>query len=389
MLEAGRHPNIKLLAYSEVTSVTGKQGNFTVKVLKKARFVDEKECTACGKCIEKCPKKVPNEFELGLDKRKSIYLYFPQGIPAVVTIDKENCLFFATGKCRVCERFCEKKCIDFEQKDEVVTLNPGAIIVATGFDMFDPSHLTQYGYGKYKNVITALEYERLICAFGPKGGELLRPSDEKHAEVIGYIQCVGSRSVKDNKYCSSVCCMHATKEAMLAREHDPKAESFIFYTDFRAFGKGFQKYIRRGEQEYGIKYIRSRVAEITEDKEQNPIIWYEDTESRTVKNMKVDLVVLSTALIPKIDAPILAKILDVKIDEYGFIKTDPFDPTDTTKPGVFAAGYCQAPLDIPECVAQASAAAQRAAEVVLPKAVSRSSQKSQDCKTRSRRKTKV
>lgn len=365
MLEAGRHPNINLLAYSEVKSVTGKAGNFTVKVLKKARFVDEKECTSCGKCVEKCPKKVPNEFELGLDKRKAIYLYFPQGIPAVVTIDTENCIYFATGKCKVCEKFCEKKAIDFEQKDETITLHPGAIIVATGFDMYDPTHLSQYGYGKYKNVIISMEYERLICAFGPKKGELLRPSDEKHAEVIGYIQCVGSRSLKDNRFCSSVCCMHATKEAMLAREHDSKAESFIFYTDFRAFGKGFQKYIKRGEEEYGIKYIRSRVAEITEDEEQNPIIWYEDTKTRMVKSKKVDLVVLATALVPRKDVSGLAKVLGVELDEYKFFKTDPFTPTDTTKSGIFAAGYCQAPLDIPECVAQASAAAQRAANVVL------------------------
>jgi len=367
MLEAGRHPNINLLTYSEVKSVIGKSGSFTVKVLKKARLVNEKECTACGKCIEKCPKKVPNEFELGLGIRKAIYLYFPQGIPAVVTIDKENCIHIATGKCKVCEKFCEKKAIDFNQKDEMITLHPGAIIVATGFDMYDPTHLTQYGYGIFKNVITSLEYERLICAFGPKNGNLTRLSDEKHAEIIGYVQCVGSRSLKDNKFCSSVCCMHATKEAMLAKEHDAKAESFIFYTDFRAVGKGFQKYVRRGEQEYGIKYIRSRVAEVTEDEEQNPIIWYEDTETRTVKSKKVDLVVLATSLVPQKDAPALAKLLGLKLNESGFFKTNPFTPTETTKSGIFTCGYCQGPLDIPESVAQASAAAEKAADVVLSK----------------------
>ncbi len=384
MLEAGRHPNINLLAYSEVTSVKGSSGDFKVKINKKARYVNEAECTACGKCIEKCPKKVPDEFELGHGKRKAIYQYFPQGIPAVVTIDKDHCLYFATGKCRVCERFCEKKCIDFEQKDKTITLDAGAIIVSTGFDMFDPTHLTQYGYGKYKNVITSLEYERLICAFGPMNGELRRPSDGEHAENIGYVQCVGSRSMKDNRFCSSVCCMHATKEAMLAREHDEKAESTIFYTDFRAVGKGFQKYIIRGEKEYGINYIRSRVAEITIDEKENPIIWYEDTESRTVKGKTFDMVVLSTSLIPSKGTPKLAKLLGIELDDCGFFRTNPMVPTETTKSGIFACGYCQGPLDIPESVAQASAAAERAADVVLSRAAG--SQNSQ--KTGKRKKAK-
>jgi heterodisulfide reductase subunit A len=389
MLEAGRHPNINLLAYSEVQSVNGTSGNFEVKIKKKARYVNEEECTACGKCIEKCPKKVPNEFDLGHGKRKAIYQYFPQGIPAVVTIDKANCLYFATGKCKVCERFCEKKCIDFEQKDKTITVNAGAIILATGFDMFDPTHLTQYGYGKYKNVITALEYERLICAFGPLNGELKRPSDGEEAEDIGYIQCVGSRSLKDNRFCSSVCCMHATKEAMLAREHDEKAQSTIFYTDFRAVGKGFQKYIIRGEKEYGIHYIRSRVAEITIDEKQSPIVWYEDTESQSVKSKKFDMVVLSTALVPSKGTLELAKLLGIELDDCGFFKTNPMEPTQTTKSGIFASGYCQGPLDIPECVAQASAAAERAADVVLSNGGSPGSQKSQGDKEQSMRKTKV
>jgi heterodisulfide reductase subunit A len=365
MMEAGRHPNIELLAYSEVKKVDYRKGNFKVKVLKKARYVKEDVCTACGKCFEKCPKKVPSEFELGHGTRKAIYLSFPQGIPAVATIDKENCLYFATGKCKVCEKFCDIGAIDFEQKAQTIIVEPGAIIVSTGFDMFDPSHLTQYGYGKYKNVITSLEYERLICAFGPTDGELRKPSDGKHAKNIAYVQCVGSRSLKDNRFCSSVCCMHATKEAMLAREHDPNAQSSIFYTDFRAVGKNFQKYIKKGKEKYGINYIRSRVAEITEDNEHNPTIWYEDTESRKVKAKKFDMVVLSTSLIPQKDSPELAKMLGIELDEYGFFKTDPFSPTQATRDGIFVCGYCQGPLDIPESVAQASAAAERAASVIL------------------------
>lgn len=372
MLDVGRHPNIDILAYSEVKEVSGEVGNFKVKVNRKARYVKEEICNACGDCIAKCPmRKVPDEFDMKLRNRRAIYLYFSQGIPAVATIDKEHCIYFRTGKCRVCEKFCQKGAIDFEQKDQMLSLNVGAVILATGFDLMDPSGLTQYGYGRIKNVITGLEYERLINATGPTDGHLLRRSDEKLAKKVAYLQCVGSRDLNNCSYCSYVCCMYSVKDAMLAREHDPESVSYIFHTDLRNVGKWFQKYEIRGKEEYGINFIRSRVAEITEDEEQNPIVWYEDTNSHEVKSLPVDMAVLATAAMPSKGIKELVKLLGVTTDEYGFIKTGLPFPTDTSVPGIFACGFCIAPADIPESVAQASGAASRAAEVVFARKAKR------------------
>jgi heterodisulfide reductase subunit A len=281
-----------------------------------------------------------------------------------MTIDRENCLYLTRGVCRICEKFCTRNAIDFEQKDTDVTIKVGAIIVATGFDPFDPSGIPQYGYKRYRNVITSLEYERLICASGPTGGHLTRPSDQTPVETLAFVQCVGSRDLKNNPYCSSVCCMHATKEAMLAHEHDPKVKSHIFYMDLRAAGKGFQKYVARGEHEYNISYTRGRVAKITEDRKEKPIIWYEEIQSSKTKKIPVDLAVLATSLLPRKGVEELAKVLDVELDEYNFFKTDHLSPLDTTRPGIFVCGCCREPTDIPESVAQASGAAARAAEIV-------------------------
>ncbi|UCG45384.1 MAG: CoB--CoM heterodisulfide reductase iron-sulfur subunit A family protein [Candidatus Bathyarchaeota archaeon] len=360
-----RHPNITLHTLSEVKNVIGQTGDFSVKLRKYARFVKEKECINCGECAVKCPVKVLDEFDMGLRKREAIYLYYLQGVPAVMTIDRRNCLFLTRGVCKICEKFCTKNAIDFEQKDMEITLHVGAIIVATGFDPFDPSGIHQYGYKRYRNAITSLEYERLICASGPTGGHLTRPSDKKPAESIAFIQCVGSRDLKNNRYCSSVCCMHATKEAMLAFEHDPKVKSLIFYMDLRAAGKGFQKYVVRGEQEYNISYIRSRVAKITEDRNENPIVWYEDPQSSKTKKTTVDLAVLATSLMPRKGVEELAKVLGIELDEFKFFKTDPLKPLDTTKPGIFVCGCCREPTDIPDSVTQASGASERAAEIVM------------------------
>ena len=359
-----RHQNITLHTLSEVKEVTGQMGDFSVKLRKYARFVDEDKCVNCGDCAAKCPVKVPDEFDMGLRRREAIYPYYLQGVPAVMTIDRENCLYLTRGVCRICERFCTREAIDFEQKDTDVMVNIGAIIIATGFDPYDPSGIPQYGYKRYRNVITSLEYERLICASGPTGGHLVRPSDNKSAEKIAFVQCVGSRDLKNNRYCSSVCCMHATKEAMLAYEHDPRVKSYIFYMDLRASGKGFQEYIARGEQDYNISYIRGRAAKITEDHDENPIVWYEETESSKTDKITVDLAVLATSLMPRSDAVELSAILGIELDRYNFLKTDPLSPLDTTRPGIFACGCCREPTDIPESVAQASGAAARAAETV-------------------------
>jgi len=360
-----RHTNITLHTLSEVKEVTGQVRDFSVKLRKYARFVKEKECVNCGECAAKCPVKVPDEFDMGLRKREAIYPYYLQGVPAVMTIDRENCLYLTRGVCKICEKICSKKAIDFEQEDTNVMLHVGAIIVATGFDPYDPSGIPQYGYKRYRNVVISLEYERLICASGPTGGHLLRPSDDKPAEKIAFVQCVGSRDLKNNRYCSSVCCMHATKEAMLAYEHNPKVKSYIFYMDLRAAGKSFQEYVARGEQEYNISYIRGRVAKITEDHDENLMVWYEETKSSKTKKMTVDLAVLATSLMPRRSVKELAKALGVELDEYNFFKTDPLIPLDTTKPGIFVCGCCRDPTDIPESVTQASGAAERAAETVM------------------------
>lgn len=367
MIEVAQHPNVKLLSYSEIESVSGEVGSFTAKIKKKARSVIEDKCTGCGTCTEKCPWKTDSEFNAGTGQRRAIYTPFPQAIPNVAVIDRETCVYFLKGTCKACERFCEAKAIDFEQTDQFTDIDIGAIILATGLDPYPLTSLGEYQYGKIKDVITALEFERLICASGPTNGELVRPSDGKTPERLAFIQCVGSRDFKNKAYCSAVCCMHATKEAILANEHHPETKSSIFYMDLRAVGKGFQEYVSRASSEYNVTYIRSRPGNITVDQESNnPVIWYEDTTTGETKNMEVELVVLCQALIPSQGTQEAAGNLGVGLDEYGFIDVpDKFVlPVDTGKPGIFVCGYAHSPRDIPDSIIQASATAARVAEVL-------------------------
>jgi heterodisulfide reductase subunit A len=365
MVECARHPNIVLHTYSEVEAVSGSAGAFEVQVRKRARYVDEERCTGCGDCARKCPRKVPDAFNVGLDKRRAIYLHFPQAVPMVMTIDADHCTYLTRGKCGLCQMICEAGAIDFEQRDQVFSLEVGAIVMATGYDFYDPSPIGQYHYHRYPHVITALEYERLISASGPTGGHLRRPSDDRPAKTIGFVQCAGSRHVRHNRYCSTVCCVHSTKEAVLAWEHDQDTNSYVFFTDLRGSGKGFREYMERAEREYNVNFVHGRVAQILEDETHNPIIRYEDALSLRPQRMAVDLAVLATSLVPRHDAPQFAGILDVELDEFGFVRTEPFAPSDTSRSGVFACGCCLGPADIPQSVAQASAAAARAAEVAL------------------------
>jgi heterodisulfide reductase subunit A len=370
MIECAGHENVHLLTYSEVASVEGHAGGFRVSVQKKPRYVNLDRCTGCGECVEKCPRRVPDEFNVGLDRRRAIYLPFPQAVPRKMTIDAEHCLYLTDlekDRCRLCEEVCQAGAIDWEQQEEIVELDIGAIVVATGFDPYDVSALEEYGFGTIPNVITGLQYERLVSASGPTGGELLRPSDKKHPHTVAFIQCVGSRDVNHNPYCSSVCCMFATKEAILANEHDPETSSYIFYTDLRAGGKRFQEYITRAKEEYQVIYIRSRPGIIGENPETgDPILRYEDTNLRQVQEMEVDLVVLCQALIPRDGQGEVAESLGITLDEYGFVYTPErlLRPVDTSVPGIFACGYCQSPQDIPDSVAQASGAAARVAELL-------------------------
>ncbi|UCG70072.1 MAG: CoB--CoM heterodisulfide reductase iron-sulfur subunit A family protein, partial [Thermoplasmata archaeon] len=272
MNECFAHPNIEVMTYSELISLKGDAPNFKATILKKARYIDEKKCTGCGDCTKKCPTKVPNKYNMNLDERKAIYLPFPQSVPRIMTIDKEKCLKFTKDKCGNCSKVCKAGAIDYEQKDEEIVVQVGAVVVASGFEIYKPIEMFEYGYGKYQNVRTAIEYERLICASGPTEGHLIVEPDGEHPRRIGFIQCVGSRDFRrENPYCSSVCCMYATKEAMLAREHYEDIEAYIFYTDLRAVGKNFQEYVDRAKKDYDIKYIRARPGQIVENPDTNKL----------------------------------------------------------------------------------------------------------------------
>ena len=362
MIECSRHTNIRLLTHSELSEVHGSAGDFTVKILKKPGYVDEEKCTGCGVCAENCPVEIPNEFDMGIGIRKAISVPFPQAVPLKYTIDEDNCL-----KCGLCEKVCGAKAINFDQKPETLSLDVGAIVVASGFELFDVRQRSEYGYGRHRNVLMSLEFERLLSASGPTRGHLMRLSDGRIPKTIAFVQCVGSRSQKDLPYCSAVCCMYATKEAILIKEHNPDCEVYIFHMGLKVFGKGFQEFLNRAEDEWHVKYIEghpSRIEGITNAGDL--LIRYEDVLHGDLKDIRADLVVLCPALIPRKSNGKLAKTLGIDLDEHGFFKSrDPiFSPIDTNAPGVFICGYCQGPKDIPESVAQASGSAARAAEVI-------------------------
>lgn len=365
MADCYAHPNINVMTYSEVKEVKGSAGDFTVKVLKKARFVDESKCTGCCECIEKCPVKVPSEWEQGMSMRKAIYLPFMQAVPRVAVIDKENCRMIKEGKCGVCKKICKREAISYEMKDEEVELKVAAIIVAIGYDLWDPSVAAEYGYGKYPNVFTAMEYERMINAAGPTGGHIKRRSDGEHPKRMAFIQCVGSRNPQmGHPYCCAVCCMFSVKEAMLAKEHYDDIQSTIFYKDLRTCAKNFFEYAERARRDYGVRTINSD-GTVKENKDNhNPIVVY-DVGGRPVEE-EFDLVVLANTLIPRKDAGELAKILGIKQDEFGFYASidSVMNPGVTGVPGIFIAGYCAGPADIPESVAQGSRAAAKAMQII-------------------------
>ena len=362
---AARHPKIKLYTLSEVVGLEGEASNFTAKILQHPRYIKEDACINCGLCIDKCPVRIDDDFNVGLNKRKAIYLDYLQGIPAKMAIDDRYCIYLTRGKCGVCKKVCEKEAIDFEQKEKTFDLDVGAVIVATGYDPFDPTPLYNFGYGRIKNVITAIEMERFECASGPTKGHLERPSDGKPAKNLAFIQCVGSRDKNYNNYCSSICCMYSTKEAMIAYEHDNEIQTKIFYIDMRAGGKNFRKYLKRGEEEYNITYVKGKVGEIREDNEQNPIINYEDINTGEIKTEKFDFVILATSLVPKKGTNKLVNSLGLTQDQYNFIETLPNVPIKTTKEGVFSCGCCHEPMDIPNSVVEASGAAALAVEIII------------------------
>ena len=362
MSMVGSHPYIELMTYSEVVEVSGYVGNFKVKIRKKARSIDMDKCTGCGICIEKCPWKAESEFDAGLGKRKAIYTPFPQAVPNVPVIDREHCVYFLKGACRACEKFCEPKAINFEQEDEIIEVEVGNIIVATGFNVFDPTPIYQYGYKRLDNVITSLEFERMISSTGPTAGEIVL-KDGSEPESIAIIHCVGSRDDKYHEYCSRVCCMQSIKFSHLIKEHLPGVKVYEFYIDIRSFGKGYEEFYNRVLDE-GVIFFRGRPAEVTDiaetpEEEGKLIVQFEDTLIGKQRRLPVDMVILSVALEANPDAEAVARMFNISRSADGFFleRHPKLDPVATTTDGTFVAGCCQGPKDIPDTVAQALAAA--------------------------------
>jgi heterodisulfide reductase subunit A len=367
MVEVFRNPNIELMTYHEVKKISGDIGNFTVTVLKKPRYVDETKCKGCGDCATKCPKiQVPNVFDMGLGKRKSVYIPFPQAVPPVYLIDPEICLKLTKGVCGVCEKVCTVEAIDYEQKPQDIEINVGAIVVATGFDMPAEQLSSRWGY-RYENVVSALEYERILCASGPFEGHVLRPSDQNEPQKIAFVQCAGSRDLHENvPYCSSVCCMYTAKEAIITKEHSDNSDCYVFRHDIRAYGKNFYEFTQRAQEEYGVKYFQTKISSIDEDKENHDLlIHYEDLRTGKFSDFRANLVVLATPLVPTKGTEEMAKILDVELDKYNFYKERSyFNKSLSSKEGIFLCGFCQGPMDIPETVADASGVASQVAVIL-------------------------
>ncbi|AGL01211.1 CoB--CoM heterodisulfide reductase iron-sulfur subunit A family protein [Desulfoscipio gibsoniae] len=364
-VECNRHPNIEIMTYTEVDSVEGKAGDFKVILNKKPRYINESKCTGCTTCVEYCPVLYPNQFNQEISKNKAIHIYFAQAIPLKPYID-ESCLYLKENKCRICEGVCKNKAIDFNQTAEKVEVKVGAIILSPGFEPFDPKLREEYRYGEFANVVTSMDYERLLCATGPYEGEILRASDKKHPHKIAWIQCVGSRQVLPggNSYCSSVCCTYAQKHVILTKDHDAGAECTIFHNDIRSYGKDFERFYQRTAKLPGVRFIRSYVSIVKEDPETKNVTVRYSTTVDGVKEEEFDMVVLSVGLNPPVDAKGLADKFGIELNAQGFCKTNPVNPMETSRPGIFVSGAFQGPLDIPESVVTASGAGSQCGELL-------------------------
>ncbi|MBE0480838.1 MAG: CoB--CoM heterodisulfide reductase iron-sulfur subunit A family protein [Dehalococcoidia bacterium] len=367
MMDVGRHPGIKLFTYSTVEEVSGYVGNFKVRIRRKARYVDEDECNACGECAKVCPVVVPDEFQQGFSSRKAAYMAFPQAVPSAYLIDMVNCLGNNPIACARCIDACDKRCINLNMEDTSEEIQVGTIVVATGMGVYDPTPLDEYGYTRFENVITSMEFERLICGGGPTDGHLVRPSDHETPKRIGFIQCVGSRTEnRGNPYCSNVCCMNSIKDSLLIKEHHPDSEIYVFYMDIRAFGKGFEDLFRRSKEE-GVRYIRGLPGEIREDPAtRNLLLRVENTTTARIEEHELDMLVLSLGLEPDEDLKRLANLLNLSQTGDGFVmEAHPkLRPVDAPTPGIFFAGCVEAPKDVKDSVTQAGAAAARSAIIL-------------------------
>ncbi|WP_461394268.1 FAD-dependent oxidoreductase [Deferrisoma sp.] len=363
-VECHRHPNIEIITYAEVAEVEGEAGDFTVTLVKKPRYVREDRCTGCGVCTEYCPVEYPDEFNQGISQAKAVHIYFGQAIPLVPYID-DSCLYLKERKCRICVDVCKARAIDFNQKPQKVEIKVGAIILAPGFTPYDPRIKPEYHYGEYPNVVTSLDFERIMCATGPNEGEILRPSDGRHPHKIAWLHCVGSRQVTEGarSYCSAVCCTYTQKQVILTKDHDAEAECVVFHNDIRAYGKDFERFYQRAAALPGVRFVRSYASIVREDPEtHNVVVRYTTPEG--VKEEEFDMVVLSVGLTPPKDADRLAQTLGIELNSHGFHRVDPANPMRTRRPGVFVSGAFQGPLDIPEAVVSASGAGSQCGELL-------------------------
>jgi heterodisulfide reductase subunit A len=369
MMDAGRHPRIRLHTLSEVVALEGEAGDFRARVRHQPRFVDPELCIGCGLCSEACPSVRPNPYDAGLKAAKAIDRPFPQAVPATYHLDRDACLNDEFLVCERCVKACDPDAIDFDDVPTETTLDVGAVVVATGFDELDPRELQAFGYGRAPNVMTGLEFERLLCATGPTSGRVLRPTDNEVPDRIVFVQCVGSRGEGGRPYCSRYCCMNSVKSAMLAHEHEPGIEECVLlYTDMRAVGRGYDAFVDRCLSRDDIRHVRGRPAKIQEDPTTGDLtLWVEDFRTGRPDKIEAQMVVLSTAALPARGSAELADILGVEVDDQGFFKRrDPeFVPTELSRPGIHVAGSAGAPAIVPECVAQGGAAAAEAAVHVL------------------------
>jgi len=359
MVEVGHHPNIKLYSYSEVEEVSGYVGNFKVKIKGKPRFIDFDKCIGCGICLGKCPVEVASEFEQGLATRKAIYIPFPQAVPAKAVIDAEHCLYFQTGRCKICEKFCPTEAVDYNQKEEFVEEQVGAIVVATGYELYPVEKITEYGKGEYKDVINGLQFERLLSASGPTQGEIRRPSDGKIPKTVVFISCAGSRDPEHHlPYCSKICCMYTAKHALLYKHHIPDGEAIVFYLDTRTAGKDYEEFFTRAREEGKVTYIKGKPSRVIKEGD-DLVVWSVNQLTGGKIQVNCDMVVLSMAIVSSSGVLELARKLKIQTNAYGFLSEahPKLRPVESLVPGFYLAGCAQAQKDIPDTVAQASAAA--------------------------------
>ncbi len=366
MVEVSKSDNIRLLAYSEVKNIEGSVGQFKVTIERKPRYVQIEKCTACGNCSQKCPVKVKSELNEGLADRKAIYIPSPQSVPACYTIDAERCLKLTKDKCGLCEKVCEAGAVDYKMEPEIIEVEVGAIVVATGYDLYPVAEIGEYGYGKYPDVLHGLQFERLLSASGPTSGNVRRPSDGKVPKEVVFLSCIGSRDQENAyPYCSRICCMYTAKHAMLYQHNVHDGQAYVFYMDIRSGGKGYEEFVQRGMEEDGTIYLRGRVSKVFQ-RGDKLVVWGADTLTNRKVEIEADMVVLATAIMPRKGIKELAQLLKIDLNEHGFINEahSKLRPVESLSQGIFLCGCAQAPKDIPDSVSQAGAAAAKVGELL-------------------------